>query len=423
MLRWKSTVFGPAAVWSAQSLGGRGRTTASARLGVMSSSPAGSPQDREQRGDAPLPVLFDATSLLDTPTGVGVFAREVLDGLAAHPDVAMTAFAVSWRGRDRLARIVPSGVDVRSRPIPARLARPLWRHGRWPSARWLAGPGQVVHGPNHVVPPGGGAAELVTVHDLTAVHYPELCTPDVRQWPALLRRSLDRGAWVHAVSHAVGDELRDLNPDAVDRVVVIPNGMRRPPEETPASSAAVGRRLAGGDRYVLALGTVEPRKDLPSLVAAFDQVAAENSDLRLVIAGPDGWGAEALTAARDRAIHRRRIVRLGWVGGDERLALLRGASVLAYPSRYEGFGLVPLEALAVGTPVVATNVPAVAEVVTDAALLVDVGDADALAGALAETLAGGPDTVGRLERGQARVDAYSWDTTVDMLAALYHRIA
>ena len=389
----------------------------------MSPSPTRSPRSCPQPGTAPLPVLFDATSLLDTPTGVGVFAREVLDGLAAHPAVAMTAFAVSWRGRDRLAGVVPSGVDVRSRPIPARLARPLWRYGRWPSARWLAGPGQVVHGPNHVVPPGGGAAELVTVHDLTAVHYPELCTPDVRQWPALLRRSLDRGAWIHAVSHAVGAELRDFYPEAADRVVVIPNGMRRPPDETPASSASVGEHLAGGDRYVLALGTVEPRKDLPSLVAAFDHLAADDPELRLVIAGPDGWGAEALTEARDLAAHRRRIVRLGWVGGDDRLALLRGASVLAYPSRYEGFGLVPLEALAVGTPVVATNVPAVAEVVTDAALLVDIGDVDALADALAETLAGGPDVADRLERGQARVDAYSWDTTVDMLAALYRRIA
>lgn len=370
-----------------------------------------------------LPVLFDATSLLDTPTGVGVFAREVLDGLARRHDLAMTAFAVSWRGRDRLTGVVPADVAIRSRPVPARLARPLWRHATWPSARWLAGPGRVVHGPNHVVPPGGGAAELVTVHDLTAVRYPEMCTPDVRQWPELLRRSLDRGAWIHAVSHAVGAELRDRYPGAADRVVVIPNGMRRPPVATATSAATVGQHLAGGERYVLALGTVEPRKDLPTLVRAFDQVAATDPDLRLVIAGPDGWGAEELTAARGRAAHRRRITRLGWVGGDQRLALLRGAAVLAYPSRYEGFGLVPLEALAVGTPVVATKVPAVAEVVADAALLVDIGDVEALAAALAETLDGGQATTARVERGQARVDTYSWDATVDGLADLYHRIA
>ena len=389
----------------------------------MPSSPARSPQAHLGQGSAPLPVLFDATSLLDTPTGVGIFAREVLDGMSSRTDVSMTAFAVSWRGRERLSGVVPAGVDVRSRPVPARLARPLWRHGTWPSARWLGGPARVVHGPNHVVPPGGGLSELVTVHDLTAVRYPELCTPDVRQWPVLLQRSLDRGAWIHAVSHAVGDELRDRYPAAAERVVVIPNGMRRPPTPTPASDVAEGHRLAGTDRYVLALGTVEPRKDLPSLVAAFDQVAADDPDLRLVIAGPDGWGAEALTEARDRAVHRTRITRLGWVGGDQRLALLRGASVLAYPSRYEGFGLVPLEAMAVDTPVVATNVAAVAEVVTDAALLVDVGDVGALAAALAETLAGGQATADRLVRGQARVDAFSWDTTVDLLAALYHRIA
>lgn len=389
----------------------------------MSLSPSRSPDGRSVMGVGPLPVLFDATALLDTPTGVGVFAREVLHGMATRGDVAMTAFAVSWRGRTRLAGAVPANVDVRSRPIPARLARPLWRCGVWPSVRWLAGPARVVHGPNHVVPPGGGLAELVTIHDLTAVRYPELCTPDVRQWPGLLRRSLDRGAWIHAVSHAVGDELRDRYPDAADRVVSIPNGVRRPPAETPASNASMGRRLAGGERYVLALGTVEPRKDLPSLVAAFDHVAAEDPEVRLVIAGPDGWGAEALTAARDLAMHRRRIIRLGWMGSDQRLALLRGASVLAYPSRYEGFGLVPLEAMAVGTPVVATKVPAVTEVVADAALLVDIGDVDGLAAALAETLDDGEATARRLAAGQARVDTFSWETTVDRLAALYHRIA
>lgn len=343
--------------------------------------------------------------------------------MSTRDDVALTAFAVSWRGRRRLADVVPAGVAVRSRPIPARLARPAWQRFGRPSATWLAGPGAVVHGPNHVVPPGGGAAELVTVHDLTAVRFPKMATADVRQWPDLLRRSLDRGAWVHAVSHSVADEVRNLHPGAAERVVAVPNGMRRPPAETHASSAACGHRLAGSDRYVLALGTVEPRKDLPSLVAAFDAIAADHPDLRLVIAGPDGWGAEALTAVRNRALHRRRITRLGWVGGDQRLALLRGASVLAYPSRYEGFGLVPLEAMAVGTPVVATKVPAVQEVVGEAASLVDVGDVDALAEALTEALAGGEAVRARTAEGQARVDAYSWDTTVEALADLYHRIA
>ena len=156
----------------------------------------------------------------------------------------------------------------------------------------------------------------------------------------------------------------------------------RRPAPTPA-----GRRLAGGDRYVLALGTVEPRKDLPSLVAAFDALAADDPDLRLVLAGPDGLGRGGPHRGRAGPPHRRRIVRLGWVDDDQRLALLRGASVVAYPSRYEGFGFVPLEAMAGGHAGGGHPRPVrVPEVVGDAALLVPPGDADALAGALRDVL-------------------------------------
>jgi len=187
---------------------------------------------------ADLTVGLDATSLLDRPTGVGVFTREVLTGLADRPDVDVRALAVSWRGRDRLADVVPDGVAVVGRRIPARLARQCWLRSDHPTVARLAGPVDVVHGPNFVVPPGGAAAEVVTVHDLTALRYPELCTADVLQWPPLLARALDRGAWVHTVSGFVADELRDRHPEAADRIVAIPNGVAPPAPATPRSDEA-----------------------------------------------------------------------------------------------------------------------------------------------------------------------------------------
>ena len=371
----------------------------------------------------PLTVALDTTALLDRPTGIGVFVGELAVGLAARPDVAVRAFAVSARGRGRLRDVVPDGVAVRSRAVPARLARTLWLRGDWPTSDLLAGPTDVVHGPNYVVPPGGAAAEVVTVSDLSAIHHPEMCTADVLQWPPLLERALQRGAWVHTISKWVGDEVRGLHPAHADRVVAVPLGNRRPPPPTAASGAERGRHLAGGGRFVLALGTVEPRKELPALVAAFDAIAAEDPEVRLVLAGPDGIGAAALTRAIDRAHHRRRIRRLGWVDDDQRLALLRGASVVAYASRYEGFGLVPLEAAAAGTPVVASDVGAIGEVLGDGGLLVPPGDVDALSGALARVLAD-PRLAGELvDRANRRVDAYTWDTTVEGIVALYRRAA
>jgi glycosyltransferase involved in cell wall biosynthesis len=372
---------------------------------------------------SPLRVSIDVTSLLHEATGVGVFTREVVDGLAARDDVELTVFAVSWRGRSHLATAAPDGVTVRSRPVPARLARAAWARTGLPTARHLAGPADVVHGPNFVVPPGGGAAEVVTVHDLTALRYPQMCTPDVLEWPPLLRRALRRGAWVHTVSEFVAAEVREAFPEAGDRVVAVPNGLRPPPDADAASDAAAGHHLAGGSRYVLALGSVDPRKDLPTLVHAFDSLATRDDDLRLVIAGGDGLGTPHLEAAVEASPFARRIVRLGRVDERQRLGLLRGATVVAYPSVYEGFGLVPLEAMAVGTPVVATRVGAVPEVVGEAALLVAAHDTDALAVSLGQVLADESLAESLVAEGRERAARFSWDTTVDGLVDLYRTAA
>lgn len=259
------------------------------------------------------------------------------------------------------------------------------------------------------------------MHDLTTLHFPDLCTADTLAYPHLIERAVARGAWVHTVSRFVAGEVCAAFSVDPDRVVAIANGCDAPLPEGPSTDAAAGRRLAGGPRYVLALGTVEPRKNLPLLVEAFDAVAAIDPGLRLVIAGPDGWGAEVLASAWERAHHRRRIRRLGWVSDEQRAALLRGATVFVYPSRYEGFGLPPLEAMAVGTPVVATTAGALPEVLGDAALLITPDDRDALGAALVDVLADDTLRAELAHQGLLRVSRYDWDQCTDDLVALYRR--
>ena len=178
-------------------------------------------------------------------------------------------------------------------------------------------------------------------------------------------------------------------------------------------------RLTGCERYVLALGTVEPRKDLPLLVRAWDRVAAGHPDVGLVIAGQDGWGAQALTAAIADARHGDRVGRAGYVEGPVRLGLLAGAAVFAFPSLYEGFGLPPLEAMAAGVPVVATAAGAVPEVCGDAALIVPVGDEVALADALGAALDDDGCRAALVARGHDRTAHYTWERCADGLGALY----
>lgn len=369
------------------------------------------------RGDR-LRVAVDATPLLGRRTGVGNFTAALLERLAAREDVALTAYGVTWRGRRELAAALPAPVRPCRRPMAARPLRWAWGRLDLPPIEWWAGAVDVVHGTNFVVPPTSRAEGVVTVHDLTPLHFPELCDAASLAYPALLRRALARGAWVHAVSTFVANEVVDHLGADPERVVAIHSGVPRVQQADPG----VGRGLAGAPRYVLALGTVEPRKDLPGLVHAFDDALAPGRvDLRLVLAGPDGWGSEALAEAVDGARHRDRIVRLGWVTADQRAALLAGASVLAYPSRYEGFGFPPLEAMASGVPVVATIAGALPEVLGDAALLVPVGDVDALAEALAKLLDDSQLRATRIEAGLRQVAAYDWDRTAAAMVELYRR--
>ncbi len=377
----------------------------------------------------PLRVAVDATSLLGPRTGVGRVAAELVAGLAGRDDLAVQAFAVTRRGRSELAAEVAAlapGTPVGVPPVPARLARALWVRGDRPRidgallGRWATPDGRpnVVLGPNFVVPPAR-AARVVTVHDLTCIRFPAMCTPDVLAYPGLVARAVAGGAWVHTPSEAVAGEVRAAFAVDPGRVVAVPNGVG-PATGDPAR----GRDRAGGADYVLAVGTVEPRKDLATVVRAADLLAGEGPEgARVVHVGGDGWASADFEAAVADLAHPGAFVRLGRVDDAALADLYAGARVVVQASVYEGFGLPVLEAMAAGVPVVATDVPALAEVAGDAALLVPVGDHDALAGALARAWTDEAWRAGARERGRARVAAHPWSATVAGVADLLHRAA
>lgn len=367
-------------------------------------------------------VAIDATALLGHRTGIGTCTAEIIERLP-RPGLDVTAFAVSVRGAGSLPSLLPSTVHAVRRPMAARPLRAAWRRGDRPGIEWWTGPIDVVHGPNFVVPPSR-AAQIVTVHDLTCIRFPELCTADTLQIPALLRRAIDRGAWVHTVSSFVAGEVIEHFDIDAGRVVVIPNGTTPVIDDpTRAGHVSRARTLIDTERYLLSLGTIEPRKDIPTLIAAFELLADDDPDLGLVIAGPDGWGSAQVTAAIDGSPFRSRIRRLGWLDTADRDAVLAGAAVFVYPSLYEGFGLPPLEAIAFGTPVVATRVGALPEVLADAAYWAEPHDRESLAAAIASVLEDDSLTRSLLHAGRERITRFDWDQSIDALVELYATVA
>jgi len=366
----------------------------------------------------PIDVAVDATPLIGAGTGVATFTRGALQALATRSDVRVTGYAMSVRGRGQLAAVVPSGVTTRSRSMPAGLLTKLWSSSDQPPGEWWTGRVDVVHGTNFVVPPMRHAAEVVTVYDLTSVRFPELCAPASLRYPELIRRAVRRGAWVHTLAAAIAEEVIDLLDVPPERVRVVPSGLD-PVADDERGDPTTGRAIAGADLYVLALGTIEPRKGLPSLVRAFDRLAGTRPNLHLVVVGPDGWGTRAFGAAVGMSRHPQRIRRLGWVDAAARRDLVVGARLLAVPSIYEGFGYPALEAMAAATPVVATAVGSLPEVLGDAARLVPGGDIDAFTEALAEVVDDDAVAADLGGRGPARAATFRWDACAEGLVELY----
>lgn len=333
-----------------------------------------------------------------------------LEAVTARGDWEVVGLAARHR-RPPAPEVIPP-VPVVGPALPRLALYEAWHRLRRPRPQRYAGEVDVVHATGGVVPPAGGAALVVTVHDLAFLHHPEYFTRRgvrfmTRAWE-LARRAADR---LVCPSRATADDCLAHGADP-DRVVVVPWGVRVPVLDE-AAVDTVRRRLGLPSAYLLWVGTTEPRKNLRGLLTA---LARTRHDLPLVVVGPEGWGADVARLLADAG---PRVRRLGRLPDTDLHAVYAGATVFVWPSLREGFGMPVLEAMAHGTPVVTSATTSTAEVAGDAGVLVDPTDVDALASAV-DALVDDPSRRAELaEAGRARAARFTWEACAAGLVEVY----
>ena len=362
-------------------------------------------------------VLLDVSAVPRRPVGAGVYTVALARALAARDELELHLLARRDDG-DRWHDIAP-GTPVHADAPAPRPARIAWEQLVAPRLAARLGV-DVWHGPHYTMPVRLPIPAVVTVHDMTFFDHPEWHERGkVEFFRRMIRASARRARLLVCVSAFTESRLRAVVTPS-GKTVVIHHGVdhdRFAPAGAGAScSHEEDLRLLEPHGvtppYVAFASTLEPRKDVPTLVAAFARVARSRPDLRLVLAGGDGWGARAVRDAIVGSGVATRVVRPGYLPNDAIPALFRQAEAVAYPSLVEGFGLPALEALACGAPLVSTSGSAIEEVVGDAAQLVAPGDAGALAAAL-ERILDDPGESARLRKaGPLQAAGFTWEASV-----------
>ena len=374
-------------------------------------------------------VAFHVDQLwFSAPGGIGTYVRELVEAIpASDEEVELTPFYSKWRRSPSEAPLTTDGrypgVEL---PWSIRTLYPAWDWFGRPRLPSSLADHDVVHATNHAaVPPvRQGQRLVVTVHDLAFERYPDLFP---RRWLSLYRRGLraaiQRADAIIVPSASVRDDLVDRTAVEAERIHVTPLA---PWERWVPAEIVDADREELADHgitppYILAVGTVEPRKNLVRLVHAYRQLAAQGSPQSLVIIGDDGWGADELRAELAKG-GPGRVVRAEGLSASTLATAYAGADVVAYVSLYEGFGLPVLEAMSADAPVITSNTSSLPEVAGDAALLVDPEDVGGIADALSRVLTDPALSEDLRRRGRERASQFSWAATARATLDVYRHV-
>ncbi len=355
--------------------------------------------------------------------GVSRYIAQMLEHLLHRtPDDRWTVYAPA--GVEHVVAF-PSHSHLRLSRLPTTrpIVRILWEQLIAPLALLRDRPNALLC-PLNVMPLTTHVPTIVTVHDLAFLRFPDRFKASKQRYlAALTQRSVRRAAHVLTVSDFTRREVIELLDVAPEKVTTVLNGRddRLGPVE-PARVAAFRQREQLPDSFLLFVGTLEPRKNLPALLQAY-AAARTSLGMPLVVVGGKGWLYDPIFAMVEELGLREHVRFTGFVPQQDLGLWYNAATALVYPSLYEGFGFPPLEAMQCGTPVITSNVTSLPEVVGNAALSVDPTDVDALSTALV-TIANDDSLRNDLrERGLAQARTFSWEQAAQDTHAMLRRVA
>ena len=372
-------------------------------------------------------VGIDYTAAIRQGGGIGRYARSLVRGLTkvgtAHSYRLLFAGGAprdkdeKWPPNFRLISLPLS--DYWMTVLWQRLRVPLW-------ADLFTGPVDLFHSPDFVLPPLRRAKSILTVHDLSFLRHPECYEAAFREYlESAVSRSVGRADLVLADSESTRQDLIELLAVDSSRVEVLYSGVEKRfhPIEDEVSLAGVREQYGLPERFILSVGTLQPRKNYERLIEAYGCLIDRiDLDVMLVIAGGKGWLYERIFRRVDELGLSEKILFLGFFADDDLPTLYSLADLFVFPSLYEGFGLPPLEAMACGTPVVSSNASSLPEVVGGAAEMVDPLDVDGLAEAMFRVLSEGDLRAEMVCKGLIRACQFTWEGAARDLLHYYQRL-
>lgn len=374
-------------------------------------------------------IGIDVTSALTQGGGIGRYTRELINAVATQdPNNAYRLFSARPPERLPVADPLPAGDNIRHKPAPLNekwLYR-VWYRLRWPvPVQWVTGSLDLFHSPDFVLPPvAGNVPTLLTVHDLSFAHYPEVYTPTlVNYLNKVVPWSVERATHILADSYATKLDLIRLWRVAEQKITVLYSGvdMRFRPILDHARLTAVRQKYGlGSAPYLLTVGTVQPRKNYQMLIRAFAPIARQQAH-NLVIVGGKGWLYDDILAEVAAQGLQGRVIFTGFANDGDLPALYSGATLFVFPSLYEGFGLPLLEAMACGVPVITSNASCLPEVAEGAAVTLSPHKTAVWTEAMQALLDDPVQRAQLVTAGYTQARRFTWEKAARKLLNVYHQ--